>query len=169
MSGPQTTDTKGTVHRVDGHLHRRIPIIDASGQVIQHVLRPLMVEIQLRDVVQILVGSALLAIPVAFTEEAWRLGRTLPIVNVAALAIISLALIAVFAHLHAYRGYLGEYLFDYLKRVIATYVISLVVAAVILTVIQKCPWTIDWVLAVKRVIIVAFPASLSATLADTLK
>ena len=169
MSDPQTAETRGTIHRVDGHLHRRIPIIDASGQIIQHVLRPLMVEIRLRDVVQILVGSALLAIPVAFTEEAWRLGQTLPVVNVVAVSVISLVFIAVFVHLHSYRGYIGEYLFEYLKRVIATYVISLIVAATILTMIQKCPWTIDWVLSVKRVIIVAFPASLSATLADTLK
>lgn len=169
MSAAAGVDPRGTIHRIDGHLHRRIPILDASGAVVEHVLRPLMVEIHARDIAQIFVGASILAIPVGFTEETWNLGRSLPLANVAILAAISLAFIAFFVHLHFYRGFLGKYVSDYTKRVVATYLISLLVVGALLTVIQQCPWTTDWLLAVKRIVIVAFPASLSATVADSLK
>ena len=162
-------DSHGTIHRIDGHLHRRIPILDSSGKVLEHVLRPLMVELHARDIAQIFVGASILAIPVGFTEETWDLGRTLPLANVVALALISLAFIALFVHLHFYRGFLGQYVFDYVKRVVAIYAISLFVVGVLLTVIQQCPWSTEWLVAVKRIVIVAFPASLSATVADALK
>ena len=43
------------------------------------------------------------------------------------------------------------------------------VVAVLLTIIDKCPWGIDNLVAIKRVIIVAFPASMSAAVSDMLK
>ena len=48
-------------------------------------------------------------------------------------------------------------------------VVILAVVALLLTIIQKCPWGVDNILAIKRVIIVAFPASMSATVSDTIK
>ena len=158
-----------TVHRVGGYLHRLVPVVDASGVVIEHVLRPLMVELRARDLIQILVGSSLIAIPVSLTQEVWDLGRTLPLVNVATLSALSLVFIGLFVHFHFYKGYLRQYLFEYVKRVASIYVISLVVVAVILTLIQQCPWTTDFILALKRVVIVGLPASLSATLSDAFK
>lgn len=169
MSNTNDVDARGTVHRVEGHLHRRVPILDSSGEVLEHVLRPLMVELHARDIAQIFVGASILAIPVGFTEETWNLGRTLPLANVIFLALISMAFIALFVHLHFYRDLLGQYAFDYTKRVLATYVISLLVVGFLMTVIQQAPWSTDWVLAMKRVVIVAFPASLSATVADAFK
>ena len=56
-----------------------------------------------------------------------------------------------------------------MKRVIATYGISLLAVGLFLTVITKCPWGVDNILAIKRIILVAFPASMAATLSDTIK
>jgi hypothetical protein len=53
--------------------------------------------------------------------------------------------------------------------VFATYLISFAVVAAFLTLIQKCPWETDYILAIKRVIIVSFPAAMSGTLSDTIK
>ena len=39
----------------------------------------------------------------------------------------------------------------------------------LLTIIDRCPWLIDNSLAIKRNIIVAFPASMSTAISDTLK
>ncbi len=169
MPDQTTADLQETVHRVGGYLHRLVPVVDASGKVVQHALRPLMVELRSRDLIQILVGSSILAIPVGFTEETWNLGRTLPTANVVILAAVSLTFIALFVHFHFYKGYLRQYVTNYVLRVIAIYLISLAVVGLLLTIIQQCPWATDWVLAVKRVVIVTFPASLSATLADALK
>ena len=49
------------------------------------------------------------------------------------------------------------------------YVMSLAVVDILQPLIGKCPWGIDNVLALKRIVIVALPASLSAAVSDALK
>jgi uncharacterized membrane protein len=158
-----------TLHRVGGHLHLRLPVFDATGRVVEHVLRPLMVELRLHDVVQIVVGAAILAIPVGFTQEVWELGRTLPALNVWLVVAVSVVFVAVFVRIHFYRGYLQQFVAEYAKRVAVIYGLALLVSALLLTLIQQCPWGTDFALALRRVVIVALPASLSATVTDALK
>lgn len=151
------------------YLHTIIPIVDASGKVMERVVKPLMVEVRPRDLLQIIVGASILAIPVAFTEEAWTLGERLPGTKVALLALLSILFIALFVYGNFYRFYLRGHVFDYIKRIAATYAISLGVVALLLTVIEQCPWGVDNALAFKRIVIVGLPASLSATVADAIK
>jgi uncharacterized membrane protein len=158
-----------TIKRIGGYLHRVVPIADKSGEIISYALKPFMVEFKARDVFQVVVGASILAIPVAFTEEAWTLGEKLPLNNVIYLAILSVLFIAIFVYFNIYRFHFSGNAFEYVKRVIGTYVLSLIVVALILTIIQKCPWGVDNILAIKRVVIVAFPASMSATISDTIK
>jgi uncharacterized membrane protein len=128
-----------------------------------------MVELKPRDIMQIIVGASILAIPVGFTEETWNLGARLPLNNVLALAMISLIFISLFVFFNFYRFQLRGYVFEYIKRVGAIYVISLLVVGILLTLIEKCPWGTDNIVALKRMIIVAFPSSMSAAISDTLK
>lgn len=151
------------------YLHTIIPIVDKSGTVVHRVVKPLMVELRKRDVVQILVGATILAIPVGFTEETWNLGQRLPVLNVLMLALFSVLFIALFVYMNFYRYYLKEHLAEYIKRVLAIYLLSLVVVGGLMTIILQCPWGVDNMLAIKRIVIVAFPASLSATLTDAFK
>ena len=152
-----------------GYLHSIIPILDSSGQVIQRVVKPLMVELRVRDVIQIIVGSTLLAIPLAFTEETWQLGERLPVSNVLIIAFISIFFIATFVYVNFYRFYLKGFVFEYIKRVFVIYFISLIVVGFLMTLIQQCPWGVDNILAIKRIIIVSFPASMSAVATDAIK
>ena len=160
---------KSTIKRIGGYLHRVVPIADKSGQIISYALKPLMVEFKPRDLIQVVVGAALLAIPVSLTEEAWNLGLTLPVINVVYIAIISMVMISGFVFFNFYRYTFNDHKLSFIKRVIGTYLISLVVVALILTTIQKCPWGVDNILALKRIVIVAFPAAMSGTLSDTIK
>jgi uncharacterized membrane protein len=57
-----------TIQRIGRLLHKITPIMDNAGRVIQYVTNPLMVELRPRDVMQIIVGASVLAIPVGFTE-----------------------------------------------------------------------------------------------------
>ena len=150
-------------------LHRIIPILDASGKVIHRVVKPLMVEVRARDVVQVIVGASILAIPAGFTEETWNLGEQLPVANIIAIAALSVLFIALFVYFNFYREYIREYRWDFVKRVVVIYTLSLVVVGILLTLIGKCPWGIDNILAAKRIIIVALPSSLSAAVSDALK
>lgn len=63
---------RASLKRINGILHRVTPLFDEAGQLVQWAVAPVMVELRLRDLLQILVGSSLLAVPVAFTEETWN-------------------------------------------------------------------------------------------------
>lgn len=152
-----------------GHLHSIIPIVDSSGKIIQRIVKPLKVELNFRDIIQIFVGASLLAIPMAYTEETWQLGEKLPLLNIVILASLSVIFIAIFVYANFYRFYLKGFVFEYIKRIISIYLISLLVVGFLMTVIQQCPWGIDNLLAIKRIIIVTLPASMSAVAADAIK
>lgn len=160
---------KISVRRVGGYLHRVVPIVDGAGKVLNYALNPLMVEFRPRDLMQVIVGASILAVPVAFTEETWNLGATLPLNNVVALSALSLLFIALFVYFNFYRFAFRGQSVEYCKRVISIYIFSLLVVGLILTLIQKCPWGTDNALALKRILIVAFPASMSAAVSDTMK
>ena len=113
--------------------------------------------------------NPILAVPVAFTEETWNLGAQLPLGNVLALSALSVLFIALFVYFNFYRFAFRGHVVEYCKRVLAVYLFSLLVVGIILTIVQKCPWGTDGLLALKRVLIVAFPASMSAAVSDTLK
>ncbi len=158
-----------SIRRIGGYLHRVAPVMDGTGKVIHHVVTPLMVELRYRDIMQIIVGATILAIPVGFTEEVWKLGESLSNTAILALAGISVSFIASFVYFNFYRRMLRGFVFEYIKRVAAIYIVSLFVVGSLLTLIGQCPWGIDNVLAVKRILIVAFPASMSAAVSDMVK
>ena len=163
------SEEKHTTKRINGHLHKLIPVKDGKGTILNYALKPLMVEFRLRDLLEVIVGATILAIPLAFTEETWVLGEVLPGRNVLYLGLISLLFIGFFVYFKFYRAEFKGHWVEYIKRVNGTYFFSLLVVALILTIIQKCPWGVDNALAIKRIIIVTFPASMSATISDSIK
>jgi uncharacterized membrane protein len=157
------------VQRVGGYLHRVVPIADGTGKIISHALKPFMVEFRPRDLMQVVIGASILAVPVAFTEETWRLGETLPLRNVLILSALSLLFTGLFVYFNFYRFSFVGHRFQYTKRVLAIYFFSLVVVGALLAIIQRAPWMTDPLLAAKRTLIVAFPAAMSAAVSDALK
>lgn len=153
----------------NGYLHRIIPIVDKAGNVVQRVVKPLEVEFRVRDMLQTVVGASILAIPAAYTEETWDLGSNLAAANIAGIAFLSLFFIATFVYYNFYKSYFKQFRVQYFIRVIATYLIALLVVAVLLALVDKTPWGVDNALAIKRIIVVGFPAAMSATVADALK
>ncbi len=162
--------TKKEVIRVGGKLKEIVFVSDEKGKLLHKIISPLMVEFYARDLIQVMVGSSLLAIPVAFTEETWRLGESLPLMKVFGLMILSLFFISVFVYYNFYKSeHIRKHLNQFIKRVLLTYFLSFLMVALILTLIEKAPWSSDALLAIKRVILVAFPASMSAAGADMIK
>lgn len=159
----------GTIKRIGGYLHKIVEIKDVSGKIINTIVSPFMVELKPKDVLQIIVGATILALPVGLTEETWILAQELSFRNVMLLGVLSILFIALFVYFNFYRFNLKKYFFQYLKRVVATYGLSLIVVGLLLTIIEKCPWWTDSLLAVKRIIITALPASMAATISDTIK
>ena len=83
-------ENKPVIKRIGGYLYKIIPIADSAGKVIQHTIAPFMVELEPRDILQIIVGASVLAIPVGLIEETWILGNELPMKNVLLLSVVSI-------------------------------------------------------------------------------
>ncbi len=166
---PGKNVSKSESVRIGGQLKEIVTLYDEKGRVIQKVTNPLHVEFRAHDLLQVIVGSSILAIPVGFTEETWKLGESLPMLNIFLLLLISLVFISTFTYYTSYRHYIEQHSASYVKRVLGTYLLSFVVVALLLSIIQRTPWSTDALLALKRVIIVTLPASMSAAIADTLK
>ena len=161
-------DSEERVQRIHGELHQVTPVLDQDGKVLTHHVRPLHLELSFKDRVQILVGATILAIPTAFTEEVWNMGDELSWISVISLAIVALVLIGLFIYLNSYQQHMKLYRGHFLDRLISTYVFSLIVVGILLMVVEKAPWVTDFSLALKRTIIGALPASMSATVTDAI-
>ncbi len=157
------------VKRINGYLHRFTPVFDKAGKLLSYAVSPVMVEFRPRDLMQVIVGASILAVPVTFTEEAWKLGENLPMLNVVLLSILSVLFIGMFVYFNFYRYMLKNHVFEYAKRVFSIYFFSLLVVGILLTIIQKCPWQTDLPVAIKRILIITFPSSMSAAVSDTIK
>ena len=156
------------VHRVDGQLYESFIIKDDEGNKLQQIDIPLKVELKIQDVLEIMVGASILAVPVAFTEEVWNMGDELGWINIIMLNSVCLIFMGSFMYFKGYRNRLSLYRKEYLKRLFSTFFLSILIVAILLTIVDKCPWLTDSSLAVKRVLIGSFPASMSATVTDNI-
>ena len=162
-------NVKTEFHRIGGKLYESIQILGDDGKVIRTVDIPMNVEMKLRDYLEVIVGASILAVPVAFTEEVWDLGQNLHFLNVFALSLLGIVFMAGFIYFSAYRRHMKMFKWEFLQRVLSTYLLSIIVVGLLLTIVNKCPWFTDFDIAIKRVMIGAFPASMSATLTDSFK
>ncbi|MEM1109209.1 MAG: DUF2391 family protein [Planctomycetota bacterium] len=160
---------KGTLRRINGYLHRVVPIFDRAGQVVNYAIHPVMVEFRPRDVAQVMVGAVILGVPVMLSDEAMTAAANLPRNNIVAIALLSVGFIAGFVYFNFYRNQFKAHAGQYVKRVLVTYFLTLLVVAGMLQLFELSPWGEDPILALRRTLLVAFPASLFATIADTVK
>lgn len=123
---------------------------------------------RLQDVAEIIVGSVLLAFPIAVTEEVWVISEKLPLGRTLLISLVSVSFIAWFGYYMFYKNALSVHRGEFILRIITVYVITLIVAALILFAIDQFPLLTEPRVAIKRMIIVALPASFSATVVDSL-
>tara|TARA_Y100000034_G_scaffold123671_1_gene170792 strand:- start:9304 stop:9795 length:492 start_codon:yes stop_codon:yes gene_type:complete len=161
--------TKKETVRIAGKLKEIISIFDHKGNIIHKVVSPVMIEFYPRDLMQIVIGSTILAVPVAFTQETWDLASSLPLLNINIFLAASILFISAFVYYNFYRNKLSGNVDHFVKRTISTYVLSFLVVTALLVLIERAPWLTDSVLAYKRSVLVAFPASMSAAIADMIK
>lgn len=156
------------IQRIDGQLYETLIIKDDDGNQVQKFDVPLKVELKIQDLLEIVVGASILAVPVAFTEEVWTMGDELPWLNVMLLNLVALLFMGGFMYYKGYRQHLKMYKNEYYKRLLSTFLLAVLIVAILLTIVNKCPWVSDFDLAMKRVLIGSFPAAMSATVTDSL-
>ena len=131
--------------------------------------RKLKSNFSLKDVVEISIGAIILALPISVTEEVWQLGSELALWRTAIISVASILLVAFFGFYKFYDGSLQGRATEFTTRVFAVYFIANLVALIGLLVIDKLPLVEEPMVAINRIILVAFPACFSATIVDSLR
>ena len=119
----------------------------------------------LEDFIQSVIGSSLLVAPIAFSEEAWNLSKSLPFQNIMFLMVLSLVFIGLYVYQGIFSGDIKNRVGVYLSRIVIDYFITLMVVFVILLALDKIPFDQPTVV-IKRLIIIGFPASLVGVILD---
>ncbi|MBU2880854.1 DUF2391 family protein [Psychrosphaera sp. B3R10] len=121
----------------------------------------------LEDASQVFVGAFALAVPISFSEEAWRLGETLPWVNLFFLFCLSMMFLGLFAYQSVFQQDISHRVSTFVFRILIAYVISAFVVALVLMCIDKLPIVDSPVLAFKRIVVITMPASMGAIIVDS--
>lgn len=124
-------------------------------------------KLDLEDLSQLIIGASVLCVPIAFTEEAWNMSRTLPIANLIFIVLLSLGFISIYAFKGIYDGKIKNRKLTYILRIIFDYVVTISVVVTVLFALNKFPIISDTYIAIKRVIIISFPASMGAIVVDS--
>lgn len=156
------------LQRVDGRLHFVHHVQDDKGNVVSTVTGPLKVEFHLTDLMQLVAGATVMALPVSLTEEVWDLAGDLTIGRTLLILAVSLLTLAGFIWSLFYGNRIRQYPGHFLKRCLSAYLVTFFVAFLLLFMFDKAPLD-DLGLTLTRTIIVAFPASFAATAVDFMK
>ncbi|WP_163931722.1 DUF2391 family protein [Paraferrimonas sp. SM1919] len=119
------------------------------------------------DASQVTVGAFALAVPISFSEEAWRLGEVLPLGNLILLFILSVIFLGIFAYQNVFQGNIKYRVPVFLSRIIIAYVIAALVVALVLFALDKFPLFDEPVTALKRLVVITMPASMGAIIVDS--
>lgn len=122
--------------------------------------------INTEDIIQVIVGSSALTIPVAFSEESWRLSETLPILNLVVIILLSLLFINIYSFQGIFQGKIKHRLSHFVLRTIIDYGVTFFVVFIILFALNRMPIIEEPLIAFKRIIILSFPASMGGVIVD---
>lgn len=121
----------------------------------------------LEDVIQVVVGASALSVPVAFSEEAWNLSKTLPLKNILILIFLSLLFISLFSIQSIFQGNVKNRVVTLVLRTFLIYGITLCVVSIVLFSLNRLPIHSETFVAIKRIIILSFPASMGGVVVDS--
>ena len=121
----------------------------------------------LEDASQVAIGAFALAVPISFSEEAWKLGETLPLTNLLMVFILSISFLGFFAYESVFQGDIKHRVPVFLWRIAIAYTITALVVALVLLSLNKFPLFIDTAIAFKRLIVITMPASMGAIIVDS--
>jgi len=121
----------------------------------------------LEDASQVAIGAFALAVPISFSEEAWKLGETLPLVNLLFIFILSVVFLGFFAYENVFQANIKYRITIFISRIFIAYFITALVVALVLFALNKFPLSADPVIAIKRLIVITMPASMGAIIVDS--
>lgn len=164
MTAPKPASTTD-LHRIDGRLHLLHRVRDENGKLVLTVTGPLKVEFRFEDFCQLVIGACVLALPVALTEEVWNLGEQLSTARTLMIMAVSMLTLTGFVWVLFYGERVADYKRDFVRRVLSAYIVTFLVALFILFLFDQAHLD-DLKTSFTRTVVVALPASFSATVMD---
>ncbi|GIT97628.1 DUF2391 family protein [Sulfurovum sp. TSL1] len=119
------------------------------------------------DIIQIAIGAFALAVPISFTEEAWKMSITLPFYNLLLVFVLSLTFLGIYAYYSVFQKQVSKRYDIFILRIFIAYFISALVVALVLLSLNKLPIIDEPIIALKRLILIAMPASMGAIVVDS--
>ena len=120
----------------------------------------------IEDASQLIIGAFALAVPISFSEESWRLSETLPTENLLLIFLISVLFLSFYAYVSVFQGNIKSRKLVFILRIFIAYTITIFVVSVVLLAIGKLPLLSETAIAIKRLIIIAMPASMGGIIVD---
>lgn len=139
----------------------RAPVILLDRQIDMNL------NFNLEDASQVAIGAFALAVPVSFSEEAWKLGETLPLTNLLLVFVLSVVFLSFFAYESVFQANIKYRISVYLIRIVIAYLIAALVVSLVLLALDKLPLLTEPAIALKRLIVITMPASMGAIIADS--
>lgn len=131
-------------------------------------MAPHSTQIKMHDVAQLAIGAFVLGFPVAVTEEVWDLSKSLSWTSIIPLVACSIFVLGGFIfYLHHQGGRIGNKA-EFASRLLVSYGLTLICCAIALALVDKFPIFDEPETTIKRVALVAFPASFAATVVDSM-
>jgi uncharacterized membrane protein len=126
------------------------------------------IEFVRRDVAEIAIGACVMAFPVAASQEIWDLGVQLTLLRVLLFALASVFFLGLLVYLLHHGPETPGDRGVFFQRVLSTYGVTFVIAALLLFGVDHLDLFGDPWVAIKRTVLVAFPACFAATVVDHL-
>ena len=106
------------------------------------------------DASQVAIGAFALGVPISFSEEAWRLGVTLPALNLAIIFGLSVVFLSFFAYQSVFQGDIKHRVPVFLFRIVVAYTIAAVVVALVLLSLDEFPLFTEPATALRRLVVI---------------
>lgn len=119
------------------------------------------------DLAQIVIGAFALAVPISFSEEAWKLGESLHRFNLLFIFLLSIGFLAFYAHQSVFQSNIKNRYYVFLFRIVVAYCLAGLVVAIVLLTLDKLPVFSNPFVAVGRIIVITMPASMGAIVVDS--
>ncbi len=121
----------------------------------------------LEDASQVAIGAFALGVPISFSEEAWKLGETLPALNLVLIFSLSVIFLSFFAYESVFQGNIKHIVPVFLLLIMIAYLIAGFIVALILLSLDKFPLLAEPTTALKRLVVITMPASMGAIIVDS--
>ncbi len=121
----------------------------------------------MEDASQVFVGAFALAVPISFSEEAWRLGETLQFRNIIMLFVLSAIFLGLFTYQSVFQKDVKSRIEVFIFRVVIAYLMAALVVGLVLLCLDKLPVLSDPMTSLKRIIVITMPASMGAIVVDS--